>query len=505
MTMDGQLDSQSSKALHNGHGPPPGQRSREMTQRELVLLIDDEPDECALHKAGLERAGYAVRVSTSPKEALQHLDDVAVVITDLQMEELNGLAVCERVQAAAPDIPVIMLTGMGSVDSAIAALRVGAYDFLTKPVDPKLLLVSAARAIERHRLRREVATLRAQAPTPSSTGLLGDSSPMRRVHDLIGRIAPSAASVLIHGETGTGKELVARAIHLASPRKDGPFIAINCAAVPPTLLESELFGHAKGAFTDAKNARPGLFVQATGGTLFLDEIGEMPLEMQAKLLRALQERTVRAVGSDTEVGFDARILSATHKDLEQAISEGAFRQDLFYRINVVTIEMPALRERGHDVLILAEQFLRGAAQRNGRNPPTMSPPVAERLLSYAWPGNVRELENCIERAVSLARYDELTVDDLPERIRQYRPESFVLQADEPSEILPLEELERRYIARVLKLLNGNKSRAAQLLGLDRRTLYRRLEKQEKQEKQETHRADRPMGSSSSMPSKGFDA
>ena len=455
-------------ALHN-RGPRLG---------GLVLFIDDEPDECALHQASLERAGYAVRVSTSPKEALLHLEGVSVVITDLQMEEMNGLTVCERVQAAAPDIPVIMLTGMGSVDSAIAALRAGAYDFLTKPIDTKLLLVSTARAVERHRLKREVAALRSLSPSPSTTGLLGDSSTMRRVHDLIGRIAPSAASVLIHGETGTGKELVARAIHMASPRKDGPFIAINCAAVPPTLLESELFGHAKGAFTDAKSARPGLFAQAGGGTLFLDEIGEMPMEMQAKLLRALRERTVRAVGSDAEVPFDARILSSTHKDLEQAIAEGQFRQDLFYRINVVTIEMPALCERGHDVLILAEKFLRSAAARNRRNPPTMSQPVAERLLSYAWPGNVRKLENCIERAVSLARYDELTVDDLPERIRQYRPESFVLQADEPSEILPLEELERRYIARVLKLLNGNKSRAAQLLGLDRRTLYRRLEARE---------------------------
>jgi two-component system response regulator HydG len=438
-----------------------------MTQKHLILLIDDELDQCELHQATLERAGYAVRSSTSPKRALEDLDDVSVVITDLQMDEMNGLAVCERVHERSADVPVIVLTGMGSIDAAVGALRAGAYDFLMKPVDPKLLVVAVARALERHRLKREVAVLRSTENLQSSAGLLGESAPMKRVHELVARIAPSAASVLVHGETGTGKELVARAIHAASPRKNGPFVAINCAAVPPALLESELFGHAKGSFTDAKQARQGLFVQATGGTLFLDEIGEMPIDMQAKLLRALQERTVRPVGANEEVSFDARIVSATHKDLEGAVADGAFRQDLFYRINVVTIELPALRERNRDILILAERFLRTFSERMGRNPPTMPPPVAERLLSYTWPGNVRELENCIERAVSLARSDEMTVDDLPERVRSYRSESFVVAADEPSEILPLDELERRYIERVVRLLNGNKSRAAQLLGLDR--------------------------------------
>ena len=447
-----------------------------MTDRQIILLVDDEPDQCDLHKAALERAGHDVRATTSPKEALTMLDDVAVVITDLQMEEMSGLALCERVHASAPDVAVIVLTGMGSIDTAVAALRVGAYDFLMKPVDPKLLLVAVARSLERHKLRREVAVLRSTEKLQGTAGLLGDSPPMKKVHELIARIAPSAASVLIHGETGTGKELVARAIHDQSPRAAGPFVAINCAAVPPTLLETELFGHAKGSFTDAKVSRQGLFVQASGGTLFLDEIGEMPVEMQAKLLRALQERTVRPVGANIEVPFDARILSATNKDLEGAVAEGRFRQDLFYRVNVVTIELPALHERGRDILVLAERFLRNAAERNGRPPPTVPSPVAERLLSYTWPGNVRELENCIERAVSLARFNELTIDDLPERVRNYRAETFVVAADDPSEILPLDELERRYIARVVRLLNGNKSRAAQLLGLDRRTLHRRLER-----------------------------
>lgn len=441
----------------------------------LVLLIDDELDQCELHAATLQRAGYVVRSSTSPRRAIEDLDDVAVVVTDLQMDEMSGLAVCARVHERSPDIPVIVLTGMGSIDSAVGALRAGAYDFLLKPVDPKLLVISVARALERHRLTREVAVLRSTELLQASAGLLGDSVPMRRVHELVARIAPSAASVLVHGETGTGKELVARAIHNASTRKNGPFVAINCAAVPPMLLESELFGHARGSFTDAKQARQGLFVQASGGTLFLDEIGEMPIEMQAKLLRALQERTVRPVGANDEVPFDARIVSATHKDLEGAVADGAFRQDLYYRINVVTIELPALRERNRDILVLADRFLRTFSERMGRAPPTMPPAVAERLLSYTWPGNVRELENCIERAVSLARSTELTIDDLPERVRTYRAESFLIAADEPAEILSLDELERRYIEHVVRLLNGNKSRAAQLLGLDRRTLYRRLE------------------------------
>ena len=447
-----------------------------MTDKPLILLVDDEPDQCEVHQATLQRAGYSVRATTSPKQALTQLDDVALVITDLQMDEMDGLALCERIHGASPDIPVIVLTGMGSVDAAVAALRAGAYDFLMKPVDPKLLVVAAARALERHQLRREVAVLRSTATLQSTAGLLGESPSMKKVHELVARIAPSAASVLVHGETGTGKELVARAIHDQSTRAAGPFIAINCAAVPPSLLESELFGHAKGSFTDAKQARQGLFVQASGGTLFLDEIGEMPLEMQVKLLRALQERTVRPVGSNDEVAFDARIVSATHQNLDASVNDGRFRQDLFYRINVVTIELPALRERGRDILVLAERFLRTFAERMGREPPTVPSNVAERLLSYTWPGNVRELENCIERAVSLARNIELTVDDLPERVRNYRSESFVVAADEPSEILPLDELERRYIERVVRLLNGNKSRAAQLLGLDRRTLYRRLER-----------------------------
>jgi two-component system response regulator HydG len=446
-----------------------------MTER--LLCVDDDADACELLAASLRQLGYQTESTTSPAEALDLVvaKDFHAVISDLGMAEMDGLELCERILAKRPGIPVIVVTGQGSMESAIGAIRVGAYDFITKPVDPKLLGLTVARAVRTQQLQSEVVRLReALAEAPEGGQVIGDSSVIRRVNDLIQRVAKSDASVLIFGETGTGKELVARSLHKQSGR--GPFVAVNCASIPPNLLESELFGHTRGAFTDAKAARRGLFLEATGGTLFLDEIGEMPLEMQAKLLRVLQERVVRPVGSDTEHPFDARIITATHRDLEDDVAKRRFRQDLFYRINVVSIHVPPLRERGSDVLKLASHFLQKTADRTGQPVRHLSPPVAERLLVYDWPGNVRELENCIERAVALSRFDELTIEDLPERIRTYRPDRFVMTADDVEEIISLDELERRYISRALKLLNGNKARAAQLLGVDRRTLYRRLGK-----------------------------
>jgi DNA-binding NtrC family response regulator len=452
-----------------------------MTAKDRILCIDDDQDQCNLLEAALTRLGYAATTTTSPVTALEHVanEPFDAIITDLGMSEMDGLTLCERVLGTRPDVPVIVLTGQGSMESAIGALRVGAYDFLTKPIDAKFLGISVARAVQHSKLRAEVRRLKlVLGDAPRSERLVGDSPAMRRVHELISRVGASEASVLIQGETGTGKELVARAVHDASPRRDGPFVALNCAAVPPTLLESELFGHSRGAFTDAKTARQGLFVEASGGTLFLDEIGEMPLEMQAKLLRALQERKVRPVGANTEVSFDARIVTATHRDLEADVQKERFRQDLYYRINVVRIDVPALRERSSDVLKLAAHFLKTACERSAKGPLELSPQVADRLMAYDWPGNVRELENCIERAVALARFDHLTVEDLPEKIRAYRADRFVMAANEVDEILTIDEIERRYIIRVIKLLNGNKARAAQLLGLDRRTLYRKLERYE---------------------------
>ncbi len=391
------------------------------------------------------------------------------------MSTMSGVELCARVAATRPDIPVILVTGVGSMDSAVAAMRAGAYDFLAKPVNVNALGLTLKRAAENHRLREEVKVLRAAVPDQSVEGMIGESAPVKCVRDLIERVASSDVSVLVEGETGTGKELVARAVHRASTRKAGPFVAINCAAVPVNLLESELFGHARGAFTDAKNAREGLFVQASGGTLFLDEIGEMPLEMQAKLLRALQERTVRPVGGNVEIPFDTRIVTATHRDLESECKAQRFREDLYYRINVVKVPVPPLRDRGNDIMLLATWFLKRACQRSGREEIGLSPQVAGLLLSYEWPGNVRELENCMERAVALARLSHVSAEDLPEKIRTFSPNRVVLSAETEEEILSLEELERRYILRALKILNGNRSRAATLLGMDRRTLYRRLE------------------------------
>jgi two-component system response regulator HydG len=300
---------------------------------------------------------------------------------------------------------------------------------------------------------------------------------MRRVFDLLDRVADSEATVLVTGESGTGKELVARALHQRSRRTEGPFVAINCAALPETILESELFGHVRGAFTDARTARQGLFIKANSGTLFLDEIGEMPAGMQAKLLRVLQERTVRPVGGEQEHAFDVRIVAATNRDLETEVEERRFREDLFYRINVVRIHVPPLRARGGDVLVLARHFLERYAAQSGRPVVGLTSAAADKLVSYPWPGNVRELQNCIEHAVALAPLDHLAVEDLPERIRDHQAKQAIeLDAPGPTELMPMEEFERRYIIKVLEAVGGNKTMAAQVLGLDRRTLYRRLER-----------------------------
>jgi two-component system response regulator HydG len=444
-----------------------------------VLVIDDEPDMCELLSMSLKEEGASVVATTSVGEALDRVahEDFDTVLTDLGMAEMGGLDVCRRIADIHPHLPVIVVTGLGSLDSAIAAMRAGAYDFITKPIDPKLLALSLARALEHKRVHAELKRLReAIQAEPTPQGIIGTSRAMQRVHEVIGRVAGSDATVVIQGETGVGKELIARRIHETSLASGGPFVAINCAAVPPTLLESELFGHARGAFTDAKSERAGLFVQANHGTLFLDEIGELPLEIQPKLLRALQERTVRPVGANAEVAFDARIIAASHRDLEDEVEEKRFREDLYYRINVVRVRVPALRERDGDVLELANHFLLQHASRSGKERIGLSPEVAKKLMDYRWPGNVRELENCIARAVAFARYDTLAVDDLPEKIRSYESDRFVVSANDEMDIVTLVELERRYVKRVLALFNGNKSRAAQVLGIDRRTLYRKAER-----------------------------
>ncbi len=454
-----------------------------MTQPDIqgrVLLVDDDPLICQLLERTLTKQGFTVTSEGSAEDALERLtgEDFDVVLTDINMAGLDGLAFTERILAQRSDVPVILITGSASVEVAIAALRVGAWDFLSKPIDPVMLGVSVTRACRHRALKAEVLRLRGLVAPAKGGQIVGTSAPMRKVYDLVGRVAPGEAAVLIVGESGTGKELVASAVHAGSLRKDGPFIAINCAAVPANLLESELFGHVRGAFTDAKGDRKGLFAQAEGGTLFLDEIGDLPLELQPKLLRALQERKVRPLGGTTEVPFNARLITATNRDLETEVDQKRFREDLFYRINVVKIEVPPLRERHGDVLTLAQHFVQAAAVQSNKQVKGLSAAAAAKLVAYEWPGNVRELENCIQSMVALARFDELSVEDLPNKVRQFQSQRVVVAADSAEDLVTLEELGQRYLKRVLMLLSGNKTRAAQILGVDRRTLYRMLDRLE---------------------------
>jgi two-component system response regulator HydG len=419
-------------------------------------------------------------------EALDRLrrDDCDLVITDVQMDGMTGIDLCKEIRLSHPEVLTIVVTGHGSLEVAIEAIRAGAYDFVLKPVSIDALAIAVTRALEYRALRGEVRRLRRRFESGPIEGIVGDSPAIRELTSLIQQVADNDATVLITGESGTGKELVARAIHAQSPRKDAPFVAVNCAAMPASLLESELFGHVRGAFTDAKRSRPGLFVQAGSGTLFLDEIGEMPLEMQVKLLRVLQERKVRPVGGDEEVSFDARVVTATNRDLESEVEEKRFREDLFYRINVVAIPVPPLRARGGDVLVLAQYFLRKIASRTGKPVEGISAEAARKLADYDWPGNVRELENCMERAVALCRLSEITVDDLPDKVKDHQSSRMVIATDAPEELITLEEMERRYVRQVLGAVGGNKTHAARVLGIDRRSLYRRLEDKEKEKEKE---------------------
>jgi two-component system response regulator HydG len=385
------------------------------------------------------------------------------------------LQLCEKIAANRPDIPVVVMTAFGSLETAISAIRVGAFDFVTKPIEMDLLAIALERAVKQRELQEQVRLLSERVESAGRFGdMIGDSPAMQELYDQLTRVADSESSILITGESGTGKELVARSIHKRSRRARSPFVPVNCAAIPDTLLESELFGHAKGAFTDARSERKGLFQQAEGGTLFLDEIGEMPQAMQAKLLRALEENVLRPVGGDKEIAFNVRLLSATNRDLETAIDEGRFREDLYFRINVIQLELPPLRARGTDVLLIAGHYLKDFADRAGKPITGISANAAEKLLAFSWPGNVRELRNVIERAVALTRYEQIAVEDLPEKVRDYRSDQVIISGHDPAELIPMEEVERRYILHVLNTVGGNKTTAARVLGLDRKTLYRKL-------------------------------
>ncbi|HEU4578952.1 MAG TPA: sigma-54 dependent transcriptional regulator [Polyangiaceae bacterium] len=438
-----------------------------------VLVVDADQELCEEIQSRLERGGWSVSWCTSAEDGVglaleQPYDAILVELTG------GGLSACRRLTQSLSATPVILMAADGDLNAVVSALRAGAYDFVSKPLDLAELRACVERSV-RDRYRREAIHRLAQVEAAGSQPigkLLGDSRPMHQVYDLIRRVGKTETTVLISGESGTGKELVARALHAEGARAQGPFVALNCAAVPANLLESELFGHVRGSFTDALGDRKGLFQEAHQGTLFLDEIGELPLEMQPKLLRVLQERQVRPVGGNSTVNVQARVVAATNRDLEQQVALGRFRSDLYFRLNVVQLCVPPLRARGEDILALANHFLRATAERLGKNSRCLSPEAAKKLLEYDWPGNVRQLENVMERAVTLAQGERLEVDDLPDRVRSHIA-SFEAGAATTG-FLTLDQQEQRHIAYVLRHVGGNKTQAARLLGVDRRTLYRKL-------------------------------
>ena len=453
-----------------------------------VLVVDDEDILCEALARGLSALGFDTKAELSAEAALHVAADeeLDAVVTDVVMSGMNGLELCQRLHESRPELPVIIMTALGNQDAAVAALRAGAYDFLPKPVEIEALTDAVRRAVAYRRERAELERLPAALLAPSEVpALVGHCAGIRRLRRQIGEVASADAAVLVRGESGTGKEVVARALHERSHRAGGPFVALNCAAIPEGLLESQLFGHVEGAFTDARRTQPGLLQQANGGTLFLDEIGEMPMPLQAKLLRAVEHRRVRPVGALAEVSFDARLVSATNRDLEAAVRQRLFRKDLYYRLNVVELELPPLRQRGEDVLLLAQCFVEAFAALTGKAVQGFSSGVAQVLRRHRWPGNVRELQNVVHHAVLLTRHRQLTVEDLPLAVRQGRglelvplPETVIRAVSEQhrggTDLRSLEQVERAHILHVLEAVAGNRSMAARVLGLDRRTLYRKL-------------------------------
>jgi two-component system, NtrC family, response regulator AtoC len=414
-----------------------------------VFVVDDEREMTELVQLGLKKRGFTVMTFGNGAAAAAALaeHDVDVVVTDLNMKGMTGLELCQQIVADRPDIPVILLTAFGSFETAVGAIRAGAYDFVTKPVEIEALAIAIRRAGEHRQLRGEVKRLREVVESTRGRGdLVGASPAMRQVYDLIDQVSTTDATILITGESGTGKEVVARAVHERSRRKDGPVIAVNCAAIPESTFEAELVRRFEAADT---------------GTIFLDQISEVALAVQPKLLHAIQERR------------GPRIIAATSHDLEEMVEDKRFREDLYYRINVIHIPLPPLRARGGDVLLLAQHMLRQYAVVFDKKVIGLSPAAAERLISYEWPGNVRELGNCLERAVALAHFEEIQVEDLPDKVR-HRSRTPSLSGHDLPELLTLEEVERRHVLRVLEASNGNRTDAAKMLGLDRKTLYRKL-------------------------------
>jgi DNA-binding NtrC family response regulator len=445
---------------------------------ERILIVEDDADMRELLEEILSDEGFQTITAANGRFALRHIEEqheqIDLVVTDVQMPELKGDELLARVRKKRAETPVIVITAFGSVENAVEMVKKGAFSYLTKPFATRDLLEIARTALAQTEAVRAQARLRREIPAANGR-IIGASRPMRELLDLINRAGRSTSNILITGESGTGKELVARAVHDVSERSSCEFVAVNCAAIPSELVESELFGHTGQAFTGARSARTGLFEEASGGTLFLDEIGELPLGIQPKLLRVLQEGTIRRVGDSREKSVDVRVIAATNRDLEKAVADNEFREDLYWRVNVIHLHIPPLRERAFDVPLLVEHFLAKIAKKQNRAPYSITPEALALLTAYAWQGNVRELENTLERAIALARSTLLSVEDLPERIRQSGSQTAAILQNAKVQRLTLAELERDYILEVLREAGGNKSRAAETLGLDRKTLYRKLD------------------------------
>ncbi|HEY5924882.1 MAG TPA: sigma-54 dependent transcriptional regulator [Kofleriaceae bacterium] len=465
-----------------------------MDRAGSILVVEDDAAMRELLTEELADSGFTVQSAGSATSGLEIARSARfdLVVTDLRMPEMDGFDLIRGVMALPEPPHIIMITAFGSIETAIRAVKLGAYDYITKPFEIEELLLVADKALGERALRSKVARLQREVEKEYGLGgIIAKSQAMRDVISDVRRIAGSTASVLITGESGTGKELVARAIHYNSSRAAGPFVGVNLAAVPEGLIESELFGHKKGAFTDARADKPGLFVEADAGTIFLDEIGELALPLQAKLLRVLQEHEVRPLGATKNARVDVRVVAATNRNLGAMLTDGSFREDLYYRINVINLDLPPLRSRPEDIVPLAEHVLAqiGAKQQPPRRM-RLSPEAQHLMLAYHWPGNVRELMNVLERGVALCQGELIADDDLPSHVRERRPADFLGAA--VARRMTLSELEREFIERVLEDEAGNKTRAAQRLGLDRKTLYRKLDEYAKQDgKNEPTRPSHP--------------
>ncbi len=439
-----------------------------------LLIVDDEADSREAMAELVGRWGYEVATASDGTEALRRAMGWRpdVILTDLVVPGMDGLWLLRALRAELPDCPVVLLTGRGTIQTAVQAIKEGAYDFIEKPLEVPLLRLVLDRALEKKETLREVQLLRRRlAALAPGTDMIGSGPAMQRVFDLARKVAPSSASVVLSGPSGSGKEVLAHAIHRMSPRREGPFLALNCSAIPATLIESELFGYERGAFTGASERRLGHFEQAGGGTLFLDEIGEMPIELQAKLLRVLEERKVWRLGGRAEVDVDVRVLAATQQDLKEEIRRGRFREDLYFRLCVFTIELPALRERREDIPLLVQHFLEKLGPESGKRVQGVTPAAMAVLEGHPWPGNVRELRNALERAVILADGEFIGVEHLPQELQPAIPEAATMS-------LPLgrtlDEVEREYLLASLARNAGNKARTAAALGISEKTLYNKL-------------------------------